>query len=224
MGYVNWPVPTPQFPVLPVQGFPITKSPVFSAWQHRSVSGKQYQSARQAFPNWTFQLQYGDDAWLREQTQNISPYRPNVPYREFEAISQLFLACYGKYGEFWYDDPEDDSRLAQPIGTGNGVTQSFRAVRTWGLPPLARVEPVGAVDIGRTIQVYQNGVIDTFNWALNADHTFFTCSSAPAAGVAITADFSFFYRCHFEEDQQQYDQFNYNLWQYGKCKFVSVKP
>ena len=201
------------------------RSPLFSVFEHRSVSGKQYQSARQAFPNWTFELQYGNDAWLREQTQNISPYLPNSPYREFEAISQLFLSCYGKYGEFWYDDLEDNSRLGQPIGIGDGATLKFRAVRTWGLSPLARIEPVGAVNLDKTIVVYENGVDKTFFWAINDDNTnFVRTAPAPAAGVVITADFSFLYRCHFDEDQQQYDQFLYALFQLGRCRFMSVKP
>lgn len=225
MGFIDYPSPTPQFPALPVQGFPVKKTPIFSAFQHRSVSGKQYSSARQAFPNWTFELQYGNDAWLREQTQNIALYRPNSPYTEFEAISQLFLSCYGKYGEFWYDDPEDDSRAGQPIATGNGAALTFRAVRTWGLSPLARIEPVGAVNSGQPWKVYENGVDETANYSLSADSaSFVRTGSPPASGVAITADFSFLYRCHFAEDNQQYDQFLYQLWQLGQCKFMSVKP
>src|SRR5579863_4236208 len=159
MSYINFPTnPPPVFPALPVVGFPVRKSPIFSAWEHKSVTGMQYQTARQVYPNWDFQLQYGDSAWLREQTQNNPIYLPNSPYVEFEAISQLFLSCLGSYGEFWYDDLEDDSRTGQVVAVGDGATTSFRIVRTWGTGPLARLEPVGGINLLQPVALYLNGV------------------------------------------------------------------
>ena len=228
MSYIGFPTnPPPIFPALPVVGFPVRKSPIFTAWEHKSVSGMQYQTARQIYPNWDFQLQYGDSAWLREQTQNNPIYTANSPFREFEAISQLFLSCLGSYGEFWYDDPEDNSRAGQVIGLGDGSTTIFRIMRTWGFGPLARLEPVGGVSLGQPITVYFNNVsqsssLYTITNDLTGSHLNF--SSAPGAGVVITMDFSFYFRCRWKDDNQQYDQWATNLWQYGHCEFRSVKP
>lgn len=226
MSFIEYPSPTPVFPSLPVQGFPVKKSATFGAWEHRSVSGRQYQTARQAYPNWLFELTYAGDSWMREQTQNIAPYEPNVPKVEFETLSQLFLSCYGNYGEFYYDDPTDDSRTGQLIGRGDASTTVWRIVRTWGTT-LGRFEPVGGVNLLAPNWVYLNGVQQFTGYSVTNDpdgsHLTFTVSP-PANGVVITMDFSFYYRCRWQEAMQQYDQFMYNLWQSGKVAFRSVKP
>lgn len=228
MSFVNYPTnPPPLFPKLPPEGFPVRKTPIFTAWEHKSVAGFQYQTARQVYPNWDFQLQYGDSSWLREQTQNSVLFATNSPFVEFEALSQLFLKCLGSYGEFWYDDPEDDSRTGQIIAIGNGSASSFRIMRTWGIEPLARLEPVGGVNLGNTIAVYLNGVVQLTNTYtvtndLSGSHLNF--ATPPAAGAIVSMDFSFYFRCRWKEDSQQYDQWAMNLWQYGRCEFRSVKP
>lgn len=231
MSFIAFPSdPPPTFPDLSVMGFPIHKKPYFSAWEHKSVLGSQYQTARQVYPNWEFILQYGEESWLREQTQNNPIYTANSPYREFEAISQLFMSCYGSYGEFWYKDASDASRSGQIIATGDATRLSFRVVRTWGVNPtvglpVQMTEPVGGVDLNLPIAVYVNGSpISSSNYTVTNDLTgsFLTFTYEPT-GI-ITMDFSFFYRCRFKEDMQQYDQWAYNLWQLGKCEFRSVKP
>ena len=230
MSFVQYPSdPPPVFPALPPQGFPVTKRPVFTGWEHRSIAGQQWQTARQAYPNWEFELQYADDSWLREQTQNVEVYAPNSPRVEFEALSQLFLRCFGNYGEFWYDDPEDDSRFGQAIAIADGVAFSYRVVRTWGLVgSLARVEPVGGVNLSQPVNVYLDGgspISSSLYTVTNDLHgSFLNLTTVPAAGVAITMDFNFYYRCRWLEDGQQYEQWAYNLWQLGKAKFRSVKP
>ena len=228
MSYTNFPSPTPVFPFLPVQGFPVHKRPVFTSWQHRSVTGKQYQTFRQVYPNWQFELQYAQDSWLREQTQNIVLFSPNSPYVEFETISQLFLSCQGKFGEFYYDDLEDDSRLGEDIGVGDSSTQHFRISRTWGSGALARIEPVGGINLGGITNVYLNGgaaispSLYTVTNDLDGSHLNFI--TPPGSGVVITMDFSFYYRCRWMDDVEQYDQWARNLWNFGKCSFQSVKP
>jgi hypothetical protein len=228
VSYIAYPTdPPPILPQLSVQGYPVHRKPFFTAWEHKSVSGAQYQSARQIYPNWDFQLQIGDDAWLREQTQNRVLYGPNSPHVELETWSQLFLACFGSYGEFWYRDPEDSSRAGQLIGVGDGSTGRFRIVRTWGFTPLARIEPVGGVDLTATINVYFNGILITptaYTVTNELTGSWLNCIGAPANGFPVTMDFSFFYRCRWKDDMQQYDQWAYNLWQLGKAEFRSVKP
>ena len=229
MSYIGFPSnPPPLFPTLPVIGFPVHKKPYFATWEHKAVSGQAYQTARQVYPNWDFELQVADDAWFREQTQNNPLYSPNAPYTELEAVSQLFLSCFGAYGEFWYDDPEDNSSAGQLIGDGTGSWTSFLIMRAWGTDTLSRIEPVGGVNLGATTNVYLNGgspispTLYTVTNDLTGSHVNFT--TAPSNGVAVTMDFSYYFRCRFKEDNQQYDQFMMNLWQARKIEFRSVKP
>ena len=229
MSYNPFPTdPPPIFPFLPPIGFPVHKKPFFTAWEHRSITGAQFQTARQVYPNWDFELQMGEESWLREETQNNPIYLPNFPYKEFMQMSQLFLACFGSFGDFWYKDPEDNSRLGQVIGVGDNVAIKFRIVRTWGFVPLARLEPVGGVDLVSSVPtVYLNGTAQSplgYNVTNDLDGSHVTFNVAPTAGVVITMDFNFFFRCRWKDDFQQYDQWAKNLWQYGKCEFRSVKP
>jgi Conserved hypothetical protein 2217 (DUF2460) len=234
MSFIEYPSPTPVFPASAPVSFPVHKKPTFGEWQHRSVTGKQYQTARQVYPNWEFDLTF---EVLREQTQNIALYVPNTPFVELEAVSQLFLSCYGKYGEFYFNDLEDNSRLGQFVGVGNAVQTKFRIYRTWGLSPLDRLEPVGGVNLGATINVYYNSLAPpvTDTWIVTNEPTgsFITFALPPGHtdgghlfpwAPVITMDFSFYYRCRFKEDEQQYEQFLYNLHTLKKCSFVSVKP
>lgn len=46
--------------------------------------------------------------------------------------------------------------------------------------------------------------------------------SAPASGTIITADFSYYFVCHFEKDQMDFEKFANQLWQLQECDFESV--
>ena len=123
-----------------------------------AATGRQTQLACAAYPRWAFTLIYGGSSWLREQTQNIIPDSTLSGFTELEQISGLWLLCQGAYGEFYYDDPDDDSRLAQAVGTGDGTTTSFPLFYQWGIGPTAPplTIPVGGINTIDT--VYFNGV------------------------------------------------------------------
>lgn len=50
-----------------------------------------------------------------------------------------------------------------------------------------------------------------------------TFVTAPASGLPITADFTFYYRLRFKEDLQEFNNFLYNLWEVKQMRMVSVK-
>jgi hypothetical protein len=39
----------------------------------------------------------------------------------------------------------------------------------------------------------------------------------------ITADFSYWFRCHFVDDSYDFENFMYRLWQLKKLTFISVR-
>ena len=82
------------------------------------------------FPLWDIELLFQE---LRDKTQNQSIYVPFASFRQYEDLVQLWLMMYGQTGVFAFDCPWDDSRLLQPIGTGDGSTYIFTIYRTWGL-------------------------------------------------------------------------------------------
>lgn len=193
-----------------------------------AASGRETQLACAVYPRWAFTLNYGGDSWLRDQTQNIVIDPTLAGFTELEQISGLFIACLGSYGEFYYSDPDDFSRSNQFVGIGNGSITTFPLTYSWGNGPFspAMTIPVGGI---QTINaVYFNGVVQSSAlYSLDATNTQLVFGSAPgtpSAGVFITIDFAFYFRCRFLDDQMNYSQFARNLWDNKEVRFESVKP
>ena len=203
------------FPALPTIGWSVHWMPTFATIISTHVSGREVATPQQAYPLHEFTLTY---EVLREQTANQSIYHPNSPYTELQQMAGLFMACNGQYGWFYFDYPADDSRSLASLGTGNGSTVTFTAMRAYG--PHNFSEPVGGINaIG---DIYFNGVAQSPTiYSFSGNQVTFT--SPPGSGVVITIDFSFYYLCRFLEDQHDYDQFMYNLFTLKTCKIRSVK-
>lgn len=212
-----FPNPTPILPQLPGWSFSVHKRPTWATLEFVAISGRRVSSPQQAYPLWEFELTYD---MLRDQTQNYIPYQRYAGRQEFTQLSELFLACAGKYGQFYFDDPTDNSRNGQQIGIGDGITTQFLALRNWGYGNLATPEPVGGINTLETI--YFNGspvASNTYSFSGNI----ITFISAPPPGTIITIDFHFYYLCQFLEDQHDYEQFMFSLWQMRTLKMRSVK-
>lgn len=205
--------PIPVFPTLPV-GFPVKWRPTWKTTVGMATSGREVRASNQTYPLHEFELQFGV---LRDQTQNRVPYAPLSTYTDFMYLCQFWLMMYGKFGLFHFDAPWDDSRDGQVIGTGDGVTANFTLYRTFGI---ADPEPVGAA---KTISaVYLNGTPRAPGTYSASGNVLTFNSPVPALGVVVSADFSFYYLCHFVEDKQDFDEFFKNIWQVKSLKFRST--
>lgn len=207
-------------PILPtLNGFSVKKKPTFGAIVQEAVTGREIMSARQAFPVWEFELTYEA---LETSTQNAVPYAQYIDFNtKLEQLQLVFLECTGQYSRFLYDDPTDDSRTAQVIASGDGVSATFQIIRTFGDGSVSITEPVGALNGLRAYQFYVNGVPTSVTLA-NFNRTI-TFASAPANGSLITGDFFFYYLCRFLSDMNDFEQFMSNLWTVKALKFRSVK-
>lgn len=225
MTFVDFPTPTPIFPVLPPLAWSVHKKPILASRVYTGSSGRDLQLACAVFPRWSFILTYGGSSWLREQTQNITPDTTLAGFTELEKLSGLYLACKGPYGEFYYEDPDDNSRLNQGEGVGNGVATTFPVYVNFGFGPFSQpfYYPVGGVKAIGT--VYFDGVpISPTLYSLDATNTQLIFVSAPGNGVVITMDFLFYFRCRFLDDNLDFYQFDRNLWEGREVRFESVKP
>jgi len=224
MSFVNFPSPTPIFPTLPPLTWSVHKKPILASREYIAASGREVQLAAAVYPRWAFTLTYGGSSWLRDQTQNIVPDFTLAGFTEFQQISQLFLACRGAYGEFFYSDPEDNSRNGQVLGTyAANATSTYVVVSNWGSGPFSPnlSFPVGGVNV--LSAVYVSGhLISPTNYSLDATRTKLTISTVYSG--PLTIDFSFYYRCRFLDDHMNYSQFAQNLWETREVRFESVKP
>lgn len=225
MSYLFFPVPTPVFPVLPPLTWSVHKKPILASRVTIGSTGRETQLASAVYPRWAFNLSYGGASWLRERTQNIVPDPYMNSFTELEQLSSLFLAVRGSYGEFYYEDPDDNSRLNQSVGLGTGIATTFPLLFSWGFGPFtpSLTIPVGGIKAIDT--VYFNGTpISSALYGLDATNTKLVFLSAPGANVVITADFHFYFRCRFLEDNMDFSQWARNRWEAKEIRFESVKP
>lgn len=205
--------PIPLFPDLP-QGFPLKLSIVMDTTIGSVKSLREIRYPQQTYPVWDIELKFEE---LRDQTQNQTKYSPFAGlYTDYSQLVQLWLMMYGRAGVFAFDAPWDDTRTDQPIATGDGSTKDFEVFRTWGAGFFPSSAPVGMIHTITNVKI--NGVIQgTSTYSHTRDYISFT--SAPANGASITMTFSFWYVCHFVEDEQDFEEFAKNRWAVQSLKF-----
>ena len=198
----------PSFPVLPGQGWSVHKRPTFATRVASHVSGREVRRASYADALYEFEVTYEGLA---------SAGFSGLGAGSLQTLLGFYLACGGQFGTFLYSDPADNSVAAQPIGTGDGTTTSFTMARTMG----GFSEPVGWVtSVGN---VYLAGAAQTSAaYALATPNTL-AFTTPPAAGTAITADFSYAFVCRFLDDQEDFENIMSGLWQLQSLKFRSVR-
>jgi hypothetical protein len=85
------------------------------------------------------------------------------------------------------------------------------------------VEPVGAVNVDKPVNVYLNDVLQSES-TYDIDGNQIVFETAPAAGDVITADFWFYFLCHFVEDTLTLSETLKDLWELKKLVLETVAP
>ncbi len=199
----------PSFPTLAGQGWSVHKKPTFSTLVANHVSGREVRDALYLNPIWQFELTF--DGLISD-----SASFPNLGANSLQSLMGLFLQLQGQFGTFLYADPTDDSATAQAFATGDGSTRTFTFARTLG----GFLEPVGWVTA--VSNVYLNGVNQPSGWSLSTPNSL-VFTSAPGAGVIVSATFTYAFECRFDADDQDFEQFMANLWTAKSVKFRSVR-
>ncbi len=200
----------PFFPTLPGAGFP-SRSPVWKTSVQEAVSGKDYGVSFWAYPRYRWQLPlnllreaYGQTEWIQ--------------------MVALINECSGRGTPFHFQDSDDCSVTAQSLGVGDGTTTVFLFVRMLG----SFVEPIQDVTPA-SVHVSVNGAVQAANaYVLKTDPNFgltyaVQFNTAPLAGAAITANFTFNWACRFDDDEQLFQKTMSGRWKHQKIAFTSIK-
>jgi uncharacterized protein (TIGR02217 family) len=191
------------FPVLKGRGWSVLKTPLWSNRIQTSTSGLEVRAKLWTLPRYRFELTY---PLLREYSG----------HDDMRQLLTLYQSVSGTYDTFLYKDLDDYSVTAQAFGTGTGSTQAFQLIRSYaGLS-----EPVRGVAAGT--QIFINGTLQTSGYTIS-NTGLVTFSTAPSAGAALTWTGTFYYRCRFEQDGLELEQFFANWWACNSLTFVSVK-
>jgi uncharacterized protein (TIGR02217 family) len=193
------------FPVLPGLAWDVVKRPTFSTIVQRAASGREVRAALWSSPIWQWELTYD---LLRDDATN-----------ELRTLMGFFLQRQGSFDSFLYSDPTDNAVTGQLIGTGNATTKIFQMTRTLG----GFVEPV--FDVSGTPTIKLNGVTQATpgQYTISSSGVV-TLVTAPASGVTITGDFSYYFRCRFMEDMAEFQNFASKLWELRTLELMGVKP
>jgi uncharacterized protein (TIGR02217 family) len=194
------------FPSLAGLEYPVLRTPMGGATLvQTSVSGKENRAALWTYPRWKWTLSFN---FLRD----------NPVVNEFRTLVGFYIARQGSYDSFLFSDPDDRSAAGQNIGVGDGSTLNFQLVR--GLGGFA--EPVLAPQAVST--VYLNGTpLAGGAWSVNPLGGVVTFTSAPASGVEIAADFTFYWPVRFMADEYDFAKFMNLLWEQKKLDLISLK-
>jgi hypothetical protein len=199
----------PSFPTLPGQGWSVHKKPTFSTTVAAHVSGREVRNALWQYPIWEFEVSFDGLA-------SDSASYPGLGAQSLQSLMGLFLQCQGQSRTFLFTDPTDSAATVQSLGSGTGAQTTFIMGRALG----GFFEPVGWVK--SIANVYLNGVNQASGWSLTTPNSL-VFATAPGAGVAVAASFSYAFLCRFLEDSEDFEQFMQNLWALQSLKFRSVR-
>jgi uncharacterized protein (TIGR02217 family) len=188
----------------------VHKRPIFSTRVASHVSGREVRDALYAHTLYEYELVF--NALSSSPTQFAT-----LGAGSLQQLMGFFLSMQGQFGTFLYDDPSDCAVTGQVLGSGDGATMGFTFVRALG----GFAEPVGWVT--GTPTIYLNGVTQTSGFTITPPNGL-TFATAPASGVAISADFTYAFQCRFLDDALDFENFMQNLWGVKSVKFRSVKP
>lgn len=210
---------------LPGLSWSVTKTPKFATRTQTSVSGRQLRVADYPYPIWTWTLTY---EFLRDQHDTRFGAALGTGYDELRELMGFFARQQGGFQPFLYDDPTDDLVTNQGLGIGNGTTTAFQLIRTLSSPtygglftePITQPQIISGVFLNN-VPVHNASQGGPPNWTLGANGLI-TFNPAPAAGVVVSATFTYCFPVHFLADEYEFDNFMYQLWSLKKLQFESV--
>jgi hypothetical protein len=183
------------------------KTPNFTTQVRSTTSLRTVRNSLTPYPAWDFEVSF---VYLPSDAPFRSEGQPDL-----NEVLGFFLKMHGRHGAFLHRDPQDHQVVGGAQGVGDGVTTEFAFTRTMG----GFAEPVGQLDVDAGWTIYVDGAeVDPVHLTFTAPNVF-AFDVAPADAAVITADFDFFFVCHFLADAADFEQFNRDLFQLQQVQF-----
>lgn len=201
------------FPKLRGLSWPKTETPVYSTRVTKHVSGRETRVQLYKYPLYEFEITHNGLSDARQSPLGAG---------SLQTLYGFWLARGGSFDTFYvrksdFTGNSCDSRAeGQQIGVGDGVTTTFTCVRQ--VTP-AYIEPVGIVE-PQGANAYVNGKLVSFTCKWPNQIVY---SVAPALGTVLTADYTFYFNCRFQDDTTDWENFAATYWRNKSLKLVTVK-
>ena len=208
------------FPVLPGRAWSVIRNPTFATRKPVAVYGKETSIADMPYPKQQYTLVHN----VLRQGSNLIAAGDN--WTEYGILRGFYLNRLAGADSFLFNDDKDNTNTAQPIQntatglpTGDGVTRTFQLIASNS----GFSQPCYAPNV--VSHAYVNGV-DPTGWSFGAWESaapgIITFASAPGNGLAVTADFTYYYPCRFDTDQCEFEQFDSVRFRVKKLTFTSL--
>ena len=211
---------TTVFPNLPGQEFKVIRSPIWAGTQKQyNISGKEVSTS-----NWSYPIYEWTVAWSVLRQGAVSGQNQT----EFAQLLGFYNDMQGSYDSFLYTDVYDNSVTDQSLGLGTGSKTVFSLIRALGgfeivSQPLYAPNVVTNVKINGVIQAPANYTV-TFWGTGNANGPGkIIFNTAPGNGLTVTATFTFYWPCKFQQDGCEFEGSLKGYYAVKKLVFRSIK-
>ncbi|WP_288404543.1 DUF2460 domain-containing protein [uncultured Acinetobacter sp.] len=201
------------FPELPGLEWDLTKTPMFNTKIMQSVNGRELRASYQAVPKYQISMSF---AFLRESKGR----------KELQQLEGFFLERRGSFDSFLFKMPEDNEFQCTFVGDGVQTSfQLYKQINTTQIP-LQHTQAEQSEDPLMWDEVASKPMWsdpDDQMWLLQFGITTNGLLQMPiplAAGESVTITGTYYYRCRFADDEQQYTHFMSKLWKAGKVEMV----
>lgn len=205
------------FPELPGLEWDTSLTPMFNTKIMTSINGRELRASFQAAPKYEISLSY---AFLRESKGR----------KELQQLQGFYLERRGTFDSFLYKMPEDNEFNCTFVGDGAATSfQLYKDMYTSQLPlGNTQEQIIGEVDPN----MWNQTPVKTM-WNTNQEKLMWNSATAQVTsdgkyvlsqpieeGVEVTVTGTFYYRCRFKDDTQQYVNFMHKLWKAGKVELI----
>lgn len=205
------------FPDLPGLEWDLSKKPIFNTKIMESVNGRELRASYQAVPKYEISLSFG---FLRESKGR----------NELQKLESFFIERRGAFDSFLFKMPEDNEYSCSYIGDGTSTSfQLYKNIHTLQIP-LAHTQAETAFEVD---PVFWNEDDQMPFWSDNDDDLFWddttaqvtksgmvTLSKPLEQGIKFEVKGTYYYRCRFADDEQQYTNFMSKLWKANKVDMI----
>lgn len=141
---------------------------------------------------------------------------------QLDALIAFFRARKGRAYGFRFKDWTDYKATGQALGTGDGTNKNFQLVKTYASGPASETRVIKKPVVG-TVKPYLAGVLQSSGWAVDTTTGILTFLTAPAVGVAVTADFEFDVPVRFDTDSMAVTLEQVNLSQWSGIPIIEIR-
>lgn len=201
------------FPELPGLEWDLTKAPMFNTKIMQSVNGRELRASYQAVPKYQISMSF---AFLRESKGR----------NELQQLEGFFLERRGSFDSFLFKMPEDNEFQCTFVGDGVQTSfQLYKQINTTQIP----LQHTQAEQSEDPLMWSENASKPMWSdpesqmWLLQfviTNNGMLQLSIPLLEGESITVTGTFYYRCRFADDEQQYTNFMSKLWKAGKVEMI----